>query len=238
MASLDNELNLDVEERTPMKNAAKKLQRLGRTPAVVYGLKTKNLYLSLKTNTAVKYSSRSFNNKIFTLQSPDKNIQGLKVLKKETAFHRVSRQPIHVDFLALDMSKKVRVTVGIKFLGKPKGVKESGGVFNALKRNVEVECLPNEIPSSFEVDISDLELNESYHVSDIKIPSKIKLVTRPEEALCAVVSAQEEIVAEPAAAGAEAAGAAVAETADKSDGKAVSEKTDKSDKKDSSKAKE
>lgn len=226
MTSLGNELNLDVEIRSPMKNAAKKLQRLGRTPAVVYGLKTKNLYLSLKANTAVKYSSRSFDNKIFTLQSPDKNIQGLKVLKKETAFHRVSRQPVHIDFLALDMSKKVRVTVEVKFLGKPKGVKESGGVFNALKRSVEVECLPNEIPGFFEVDISDLELNESYHVSDIKIPSKIKLVTRPEEALCAVIEAQEEIAAETPA---ESEEPASAETADKPDEKADSNKPDKKD---------
>ena len=223
MAGVD-ELNLDVEIRSPMKNAAKKLQRLGRTPAVVYGLKIKNMYVSLKTNTAVKYSSSSFDNKIFTLQSSDKNIHGLKVLKKDTAFHRVSRQPVHIDFLALDMSKKVRVTVEVKFLGRSKGVKESGGVFNALKRSVEVECLPDEIPSSFEVDISDLELNESYHVSDIKIPSKIKLVTRPEEALCAVIEAQEEVVETPAV-----EASASEETSDKTDGKAVSDKPDKKD---------
>ena len=190
-----NELNLDVEVRSPMKNSARKLKRLGQTPAVVYGLKTENLYLSIKTNTAVKYSSSQFDNKIFTLQSKDKKIQGLKVLKKDVAFHRVSRQPLHIDFLALDMSKKVRVTVEVKFLGKAKGVKESGGVFNALKRHIEVECLPHEIPGSFEINIADLDLNESYHVSDIKIPSNIKLVTRPEEALCAVSEAQEEVAA-------------------------------------------
>lgn len=190
-----NELNLDVEMRSPMKNAAKKLKRMGRTPAVVYGLKTENLYLSIQTNMAVKYSGSQFDNKIFTLQNKDKKIQGLKVLKKDVAFHRVSRQPLHMDFLALDMSKKVRVTVEVKFLGKPKGVKESGGVFNALKRQIEVECLPHEIPGSFEIDIAELDLNESYHVSDIKIPSNIKLVTRPEEALCAVSEAQEEIAA-------------------------------------------
>jgi len=192
-------LNLDVETRSPMKNAARKLKRSGRTPAVVYGLK-ENLYLSIKTNTAVKYSGSQFDNKIFTLQSKDKKIQGLKVLKKDMSFHRVSRQPVHIDFLVLDMSKKVRVTVEVKFLGKAKGVKESGGVFNALKRHIEVECLPHEIPDSFEVDIAGLSLNESYHVSNINIPSHIKLVTRPEEALCAVSEAQEEVVAaEPAA---------------------------------------
>ena len=74
MASV-NELNLDVETRSPMKNASRKLKRLGQTPAVVYGGKMKNLYLSVKTNTAIKYSSSQFDNKIFTLQSEDKKIQ-------------------------------------------------------------------------------------------------------------------------------------------------------------------
>ena len=225
-----NELNLDVETRSPMKNASKKLQRVGRTPAVVYGLKIKNLYLSIKVNAAVKYSGSQFDNKIFTLQSKDKKIQGLKVLKKDAVFHRVSRRPVHIDFLALDMSKKVRVTVEVKFSGKAKGVKESGGVFNALKRNVEVECLPDEIPGFFEIDISDLELNASYHVSDIKIPSNIKLVTRSEEALCAVIEAQEEIAATTAT---EAEEATSAEAADKPDEKASPGKS--SDKKDTAK---
>ncbi|MDE0151657.1 MAG: 50S ribosomal protein L25 [Bdellovibrionales bacterium] len=225
-----NELNLDVEIRSPMKNSARKLKRLGQTPAVVYGLKTENLYLSIKTNTVVKYSGSQFDNKIFTLQSKDKKIQGLKVLKKDVAFHRVSRQPLHMDFLALDMSKKVRVTVEVKFLGKAKGVKESGGVFNALKRHIEVECLPHEIPGSFEIDIAGLDLNESYHVSDIKIPSNIKLVTRPEEALCSVSEAQEEVAA--VAPETAAAGTASEEETQKSEG----DSTDKSsDKKDSSK---
>ena len=220
-----NELNLDVETRSPMKNAVKKLKRLGQTPAVVYGLKKKNLYLSVKTNTAVKYSSSQFDNKIFTLQCKDKNVQGLKVLKKDVAFHKVSRQPIHIDFFALNMSKKIRVTVEVKFLGKAQGVKESGGVFNALKRNVEVECLPHEIPGFFEIDISELKLNESYHVSDIKIPSNIKLVTRPEEALCAVREVQEEIVE---TAPADPAGS-VEETEGKTDEKTPSDKSDKKD---------
>ncbi len=220
-----NELNLDVEVRSPMKNAVRKLKRVGKIPAVVYGLKKKNLYLSVRTNTAVKYSSSQFDNKIFTLQSKDKDIQGLKVLKKDAVFHKVSRQPIHIDFFALDMSKKIRVAVEVKFLGKAQGVKESGGVFNALKRNVEVECLPHEIPSSFEIDISALALNESCHVSDIKIPSHIKLVTRPEEALCSVSEVQEEIV-ETAPAVDPAGSAAESETSS-TDEKTPSEKSDK-----------
>ena len=188
------DLQLEVEARQPMKRASRKLK--GQVPAIVYGPKIKNLCLSVKENTLVKYSKTSFDNKIFTFTSKDKQLNGLKVIKKDTAYHVLSRRPIHVDFLALDMSQAVRVTVEIKFLGKAKGVKESGGVLNFLTRSVEVECLPNEIPNLFEIDVSPLELNESFHVSDLVIPKNIKLITKPTETICLVSTAQEEIKAE------------------------------------------
>ena len=188
------DLKLEVETRQPMKRASRKLK--GKVPAIVYGPKIKNLCLSLKENTVIKYSKTSFDNKIFTFISKDKNLNGLKVIKKDTAYHSLSRRPIHVDFLALDMSQVVRVTVEIKFLGKAKGVKESGGVLNFLTRSVEVECLPNEIPNHFEIDVSSLALNESFHISDLVIPKNIKLITKPTETICLVSTAQEEIKAE------------------------------------------
>ena len=189
------DLQLEVETRQPMKYASRKLK--GMVPAVVYGPKIKNLCLSLKENTAIKYSKTSFDNKIFTFISKDKKLNGLKVIKKDTAYHSLSRKPIHIDFLALDMSQAVRVTVEIKFLGKAKGVKESGGVLSFLTRSVEVECLPNEIPNHFEIDVSPLELNESFHISDLVIPKNIKLITKQTETICLVSTAQEEIKAEP-----------------------------------------
>ena len=82
----------------------------------------------------------------------------LKCLKKDVAFHRVSRHPIHIDFLVLDMSKKVRVTVEVKFLGKAKGVKESGGVFNALKETVlKSSVFLMKFLGSFEIDIAEMD---------------------------------------------------------------------------------
>ena len=184
---------LKVIERRPEKKAGKKLQRKGLVPIIVYGSKIKNLPLSIKENSAEKYSKSMFDNKIFTLLSEDKKINGMKVLKKEVSYDSLSRKPIHFDFFAPDMSQKVRITIEIKFTGKAKGVKEQGGVFNALRRNVEVECLPGEIPNFFEVNVSDLALNESFHVSDMTIPKNIKLVTKRTETLCLVSTAQEEI---------------------------------------------
>ena len=230
MASVDTNLELKVEKRIPEKRSSRKLKSLGKVPAVVYGSNIQHLYLSLPKNIAVKYSSRKFDNKILTLKSEDSKINGLKVLKKDMAFDCLSRNPIHIDFLALDMSKNVRVTVEIKFLGKAKGVKEEGGVFSALKRNIEVECLPKDIPHFFEIDISGLNMNESYHVSDIQIPKNIKLITGSGEALCSVSSAQQEEIKEPAAAAPDET-EKTAETADKSpaesNNKAAAEKAKK-----------
>ena len=197
--SNEQSLELQVEKRTPVKNSSRKLKHLGEVPIVVYGSKNQNFSLSLKTNVAKKYASSQFDNKIFVLNNKDKDINGLKVIKKSVDFHRVTRDPMHMDFFALDMTKKVKVTVEIHFEGKARGVKESGGVFQILKRSVEVECLPHEIPNFFSIDVSDLEMSASYHVSDVKIPSNVKLITRGEEALCSVIESQEEIVATPAA---------------------------------------
>ena len=80
----------------------------------------------------------------------------------------------------------------VHFTGKSKGVKESGGVFNVIRRTVEVECLPAEIPDSFSIDISSLDINQNFHVSDLKIPEKIKLITSPKASLCMVSEVTEE----------------------------------------------
>ena len=194
MSKEQNQFELEVEKRIPMKNSSRKLKRSEKVPIVVYGVKIQNLHLSVKEAMAKKYSSSQFDNKIFTLQSNDKKINGLKVLKKSVDIHRITRAPMHMDFLALNMSQRIKVTVEVNFLGKAKGVKESGGVFQILKRNIEIECLPHEIPSSLEINISELSLNESYHVSDIQIPSHVKLITRGEDALCSVIESQEEVV--------------------------------------------
>ena len=188
----EQNLTLTVQTRAPMKNTTKKLGRQELVPGVVYGPQLKNLYLSLKKGTAIKYAQSAFDNKIFTLKSEDKKLNGLKVLKKEIFFHSITRNPIHIDFFALDMSQSIRVTVEVQFTGKAKGVWEDGGLLNILKRSIEIECLPNEIPSFFELDITELKLNESFHVSDLKIPSNVKLVTKDEEALCTVSQAQKE----------------------------------------------
>ena len=187
-----SELTIKVSPRTERGKANKKIRKNKFIPAVVYGNGQKNLAFSLDIRSAEKYSKKEFENKIFSFESEDKNLKGLKVIKKAISRHKVSHQPIHMDFLSLNMKKPIRVPVDLKFIGTPKGVKEEGGIFNITLRSVELECLPSEIPPSIELDVSSLELNQNIHASDIKVPENIKLITKAQRTLCTVVPAKEE----------------------------------------------
>ena len=188
---MDN-LVILVSPRNERGKENKKIRKIKRVPAVVYGNEQKNLSFSLDVRDAEKYSKKKYENKIFTFDSEDKNLKGLKVIKKSISRHKASHQPIHMDFLSLDMNKPIRIHVDVHFKGIAKGVKEEGGVFNTILRSIEIECLPNEIPSSIDVDISDLALNQNIHVSDLNLSENIKQITKGQRTLCTVVPAEEE----------------------------------------------
>lgn len=190
-------LEIEVGPRKPGKHYSRSLRGERKIPAVVYGPKTDSIPFYLGENDAVKCSGHEFENAIFVLKSEDSQLNNMKVLKKDASFHKVNRRPIHLDFYALDMAATVRVNVEVKFEGKSVGERD-GGVFNALRREVEVECLPTDIPESFSLDISELKMNEVLHVSDINIPEGIKLITSPEDTMCNVTQVAEEKPAETA----------------------------------------
>ena len=186
-------LIIPVKSRTSFKKSdTKKLRRDNLVPAIVYGPGQKNQAVSLDVRVAEKFSKTTYENKIFTFQSDDKNLNGLKVIRKDMTVHLLSRKPLHLDFFSLDMTHSIRVNVEIRFEGKPKGVREEGGVFSATLRSVEVECLPANIPAFLTVDVTHLTLNENLHVSDLKIPENIKLMTKTEHTLCTVSETREE----------------------------------------------
>jgi large subunit ribosomal protein L25 len=167
------------------------------------------LNLSIAFNDAVKYSKRGYENQIFTLESKDAGLNGLKVLRKALSIHPVSRRPLHMDFFAPDMTKAVRVGIEIRLTGKAKGTAD-GGLVNVVRRTVEIEALPLEIPEFFTLDITELDLNQSMHVSDVKFPEGIKVITSTDETLVTCAEVKEEVAAAPVAAEAAAPGAAPA----------------------------
>ncbi|MBX3022193.1 MAG: 50S ribosomal protein L25 [Bdellovibrionales bacterium] len=199
------ELKINANVRQAGKATSRGLRNERYVPAVVYGPKTKPLNISIHENDAVKYGRTAFENSLFTFESKDSTINGMRVLRKSMDVHPVSRRPTHIDFFAPDMSKAVRVNVEVRTTGKARGTAD-GGLVSMVRREVEIECLPLEIPAFFELDITDLDLNASMHVSDIKFPENLKVITSMDETIVTCAEVKEE-VATPVAAAADAAAA-------------------------------
>ena len=186
-------LTLNVESRDSGKSVTKKLRRKNLVPAVIYGPKIKNHCLYISYNDAVKYTSHKYDNVIFKLQGENKELQNVHALIKSIDRHPVKHNPTHIDFYAPNMSEMIRVNVELHFEGKSVGLQE-GGVLSIIRRNVEIECLPTEIPEFFTIDTSELDINQSLKISDIKLPEKMKLITPETETIAtmSVVTEEEE----------------------------------------------
>ena len=112
---------------------------------------------------------------------------------------------LHVDLKRIDLSKRLRVKVAVHTTGEPKGVKIQGGLHELVTREVEIECLPDEIPEEFTVDVSELMIGQSVRASEIKLGDGVKLVSPPDAVISHVVALKAEETAAPAAEGATAA---------------------------------
>ncbi|NQZ02531.1 MAG: 50S ribosomal protein L25 [Bdellovibrionales bacterium] len=200
----NDKIELKAFSRTPGKGPARQLRMKGFIPAIVYGPKTEPVSFYIEQRDAVKYSSQKYENTIFSLSSDEKGLNGMQALKKTMDVHPVSRKPLHLEYYALDMTASVTVNVELNFVGKSQGEKD-GGVFNAVRREIEIECLPTAIPEKFDVDISELNNGDALHVSDLKL-GDVKIVTAPELTIATVSEVKEEVVdAEAAEAASQAA---------------------------------
>ena len=213
-------IELTVEKREAGRANARSLRVNKMVPGVIYGA-TENVTVQLHVNDVLKYNSRAYENALLNIKSPDAKLNGKVALFKEVVVHPLSRRPEHVDLFALDLTKMVRVSIEVRVEGKAIGIAE-GGLLNIVSRQVEVECLPTEIPDFIVVDVTNLGVGDSLHVSDMTIPAGVKMISRPETTIAAVVIQEDEVVAAPvvdaaaaapAAAGAKAAPGAAAPAA-------------------------
>ena len=205
-------IELTVEKREAGRANARGLRVNKMVPGVIYGA-TENVTVQLHVNDVLKYNSRAYENALLNIKSPDAKLNGKVALFKEVVVHPLSRRPEHVDLFALDLTKMVRVSIEVRVEGKAIGIAE-GGLLNIVSRQVEIECLPTEIPDFIVVDVTNLGVGDSLHVSDMTIPAGVKMISRPETTIAAVVIQEDEVVAAPvvdaAAAAAPAAGAKAA----------------------------
>ena len=179
------------------KNAARRLRRTGKIPAVVYGGKGEPLAVEVSARqVAGILRSESGHNTIFTVKLPGGEHQAML---KDWQVDPVKGALLHVDMLRIAMDVRMRVKVPVHFFGEPEGVKLQGGIFETVTREVEIECLPTEIPGEYKVDVSALTIGKQLRAADLPLdPQKAKLVTDPQRVIAHVVALREEEEEKPA----------------------------------------
>jgi len=195
------------------KNEARRLRAAGKIPAVVYGTeKNKALEIAVDPRTLLRIlHSESGVNTLIGLEGAGLATGG-KVLVKEYQLDPIDHKLLHADFYAVAMDKAIEVTVPIVIKGEPKGVKQQGGVVDFVNREIEVECLPGDIPEHIDVDISELMLHQGIRVRDLPKTDKWKPVSDADMMIVHVVTvkveetpAATEVAAAPGTAAAPAA---------------------------------
>jgi large subunit ribosomal protein L25 len=169
------------------KNEARRLRLTGKVPAVLYGGKGGSIALAVNTKqVSAILRSESGHNTLFQVDLGGKHEPAIV---KDWLTDPVTGNLLHVDLIRVAMDVRMRVEVPVHTFGEPSGVKVQGGVFETVERDVEVECLPADIPSEFRVDVSGLALNQALRAKDLPIDtSKIKLITDPERVIAHVVT--------------------------------------------------
>jgi large subunit ribosomal protein L25 len=189
------------------KNEARRARRSGQVPAVVYGGTggVQTLNLNARQVMAILKTEASHNT-IFTLKiagGPEE-----RVMLKDWQLDPVRGDLLHVDLYRIAMDVKMRVRVPVHTFGEPQGVKVQGGIFEMVTREVEIECLPGDIPEEFRVDVTPLTIGKHLRAADLPFdPAKIKLITDPKRVIAHVVALRAEEEKAPEAVAAEAAAA-------------------------------
>jgi len=187
------------------KNEARRLRVSGRVPAVVYGAKKNTVAVSVDPKQINRIlSSESGHNTIFDLQVADEKTKAMIV---DWQYEPIKGKLLHIDLKRIAMDEKMRVMVPIHLVGEAIGVKTQGGIMDQVIREVEIECLPGDIPSHFDADVSALEFGVVLRVKDLPHGGKVKFITNEEQAVAHVTAVKEEVVATPDAAAADAAAA-------------------------------
>jgi len=193
-------LTVEAEPREDFgKNAARRTRRSGRIPGVVYGGGGPVIPVTVDPEGIHEVlHSESGHNAIFTLQVRGK--APARAMVRDWQLEPVKGRLLHVDFVRIALDTRLKLKVAIHVTGEPQGVKVQGGIFEFVLREVEVECLPDDIPEAITVDVTPLSLGQSLRVSDLAISPKVKVLTEPTRVVAHVVAlkAEEEKPAEVA----------------------------------------
>jgi large subunit ribosomal protein L25 len=186
------------------KNEARRVRVTGRIPAVIYGAFKDPVAISVNPKDILKIiRGKSGHNSIFDVDVPGQ--EKTPVIVADEQYHPVKGTLMHIDLKRIDLTRKLRVSVPVHTTGEAKGVKQQGGVLDVVLRSIEIECIPDDIPDQFDVDVTELFIGNNVRVSDLPVKPGVRVLASPEAVIAHVVGIREE------AAPAGEAAAAVAE---------------------------
>jgi large subunit ribosomal protein L25 len=197
------ELVLEVQRREQTgKNRVNKLRNNGQIPAIVYGGHREAVPITVDRKVIADFVAKSDHGvrSIFLLKLGGSDQQRHAMIK-DIQINPISRRMIHIDFVRVAMDEVVRVSVPVHVTGTPIGVKNAG-ILEFQVRELHVECLPNAIPDSVEVDVTNLDIHQYLRISDLQIPSGVKLLDDPDRVVVGVGVPRAEPTPEEAAAAA------------------------------------
>ena len=202
MATIEQNVLEAQPREAGTKNHARRVRREGKIPAVVYGASKDAVPVSVDPRHVLRIlRSDSGHNTIFDLAL--NGGERSKVMIVDWQYEPIKGHLLHIDLKRIAMDKAIRVSVPVQLIGIPVGVKTQGGILEHVLREVEIECLPADIPSHLDADVSALEINQAVHVSDLPHPGSIKFLDDEGLTVAHVsmikeeVVAVEEVVAEP-----------------------------------------
>src|SRR5438046_6517335 len=206
MATVTESNVLEAQPRTPgNKNEARRVRRGGKLPGVLYGAGKEALSLTLDPRQVTRIlHSATGHNTIFDLAL---NGERKKAMIVDWQYEQIKGALLHIDLKRIAMDQKLKVNVPIMLKGEAAGVKQQGGILEQVLRELEVECLPSDIPNSIEADVTELVFGRVLRVADLPHSEKLRFLTDADQTVAHITAGKEEEVPAPAVAAAEAAAA-------------------------------
>ena len=174
------------------KNFAKKLRKQGLIPAIIYGPRDIPMPIAVKFNELERIFARYKGETIiFNIKIQNGETINKSAILKDYQTDPVTDRIIHLDFYAIHEGETLSIDVPLEFVGKPEGVAK-GGVLEILRHEITIECTPANIPDKIQIDISSLDIGDTLHIEDIKLPEGVKIAEDPKEPVVTIVAEQTE----------------------------------------------
>jgi len=209
MATVIEQNTLEAQPREAgNKNMARRVRQEGKIPAVVYGAGKDSLSVTVDPRHVLRIlHSSTGHNTIFDLSFSGNGGERTKAMIVDWQYEPIKGRLLHIDLKRIAMDKVLTVSVPIVLKGEAAGVKQEGGIMEQILREVEIECLPADIPSHIDADVSALTFGMVLRVSELPHSDKLKFLTDANQPVAHVTSVKEEVVATPEAVAADAAAA-------------------------------